>query len=828
MFQGGGGTSNSIASYIDRKNREKEHSFSKCRHLDSLDDDPDEELINGEELQQENIECQCCSRDYASLGKLNYNRKQKKYSTYKIKYSTSKSAVQIVLWLLALVLTLGVWMFSSFNSDFNESVRIANVAEAWSGSGTDSSPYIINDLSDLTTLKTNVSSGTTYSNTYFKLNNNITISSSSWNGIGTSSYSFEGTFDGNGHIITLSSTENGVFAYAKDAIIQNLGVDGTLSASDTVYAGTICGYAYETNFTNCWSTCDLSHYNNYYSISEEHCGVGGLVGCCMFYCKMVNCWYGGELTVNCDLATSGQTERKLSVGGLIGLVVNSEGSPVIVRTSYCLVIFNLKFGDGGLPENTLRTIYNVGQLVGRATPRGSTTETTILEITDCFAVGTKPVWETTLSNATSTNVYLLTDDTSDDTSIFTTSDYFTNGGTTPYQWSSSNAWNFENVWYFTDESPLDYPVLKAFAVEYDGMTITFDARTNGSTNSIGGNASVEIKKVGSGESFTPDTSTYYVSGMKSGWTFKGWSESANSTTLVSGSLTISNDKTLYAVYQGTLTAYFYQLSSTTSTSKSTTIYNNQSASITAPTINTNSDGWSIVGWGTSKTATSASFKSGATATITNGTTYYAIYTNRVQVTYTANGGSGTSMTYSQGSAYFTANGTTSYNTSPAKITLKTCTYTKSGCNFLKWAVGSTSGTQYSAGETVSMTASATLYAIWSISMTLNVTFSNTTSSDGGIVLYIYKKNSSGGYDEFYTYYFSGTTKTHSTTVNLTQNGQYTLLVSKPYTWTLGVIGSNITNGTLTNNKYTFTTSSSSGTISVTTSGGTPPNTIVVI
>ncbi|MBR3568967.1 MAG: hypothetical protein IKN94_11920, partial [Salinivirgaceae bacterium] len=95
----------------------------------------------------------------------------------------------------------------------------------------------------------------------------------SWTPIGTSSFKYAGTFDGNGHTISglyFSNTTNnaypnggshiGLIGYANDgATIKNVGVVDSYFKGDS-YVGGICGYCSNTNTTisNCYNTGTVS------------------------------------------------------------------------------------------------------------------------------------------------------------------------------------------------------------------------------------------------------------------------------------------------------------------------------------------------------------------------------------------------------------------------------------------------------------------------------------------------------------------------------------------------------------------------------------------
>ena len=163
-----------------------------------------------------------------------------------------------------------------------------NKAGFESGSGTSSSPYIIKTLAQLQFFANQVNNGTTYSGQYIRLGANISLPSSNWTPIGTSSRYFRGTFDGNGYTISnlyiyYSSSTNyqGLFGYVYYATIKNLTLSiNTLRAGS--YLGGIAGYSYETVFDNCKVSGSISGYNANY--------VGGICGYAN-YSEFEDCGY---------------------------------------------------------------------------------------------------------------------------------------------------------------------------------------------------------------------------------------------------------------------------------------------------------------------------------------------------------------------------------------------------------------------------------------------------------------------------------------------------------------------------------------------------------
>ncbi len=155
--------------------------------------------------------------------------------------------------------------------------------------GTDSAPTAINDADDF---KKMVAGGS------YKLAADITVTEPYAN-------DFSGTFDGDGHTVTLNitvSTANvGLFSkLAGGAVVKNVKVDGTVSGTEGV-AG-IAAQANGATISGCINCAEIS-------ATERH--VGGIVG------KM-----GGGTVENCynTGAISSSRTRPINMGGIAGYV----------------------------------------------------------------------------------------------------------------------------------------------------------------------------------------------------------------------------------------------------------------------------------------------------------------------------------------------------------------------------------------------------------------------------------------------------------------------------------------------------------------------------
>ena len=111
-------------------------------------------------------------------------------------------------------------------------------------------------------------------------------------------------------------------------------------------------------------------------------------------------------------------------------------------------------------------------------------------------------------------------------------------------------------------------------------------------------------------------------------------------------------------------------------------------------------GYTFLGWSTSASATTASYRPGATFSANGNTTLYAVWSTKTySITFNANGGSGgpTSQTKYHG----------------IKLLLSSIEPTRRGYTFLGWGVSSSSTSPtYQPGDWYNSNVSRTLYAVW--------------------------------------------------------------------------------------------------------------------
>lgn len=117
---------------------------------------------------------------------------------------------------------------------------------------------------------------------------------------------------------------------------------------------------------------------------------------------------------------------------------------------------------------------------------------------------------------------------------------------------------------------------------------------------------------------------------RTGYTFVGWSTSSTATSATysaGGSYTSNSAVTLYAIWKKTITVtYNANNGSGAPSSQSATIYNaTTSYTFTLSSTKPTRTGYKFLGWSTSSTATSATYSSGGSATLSDSQTLYAVW-----------------------------------------------------------------------------------------------------------------------------------------------------------------------------------------------------------
>ena len=142
------------------------------------------------------------------------------------------------------------------------------VPAALSGSGTELAPYTISSLYEWNSFAYHVNNGTTFSGKTVKLTDNISVETMAgvWSDTQSERRVFSGTFDGDGHTLTINVSNQGRFAApfkcVSDATIKNLRtagtIDGTGNSDGKLLAGIIGVSFGNTTITGCRSSVTLT------------------------------------------------------------------------------------------------------------------------------------------------------------------------------------------------------------------------------------------------------------------------------------------------------------------------------------------------------------------------------------------------------------------------------------------------------------------------------------------------------------------------------------------------------------------------------------------
>lgn len=205
---------------------------------------------------------------------------------------------------------------------------------------------------------------------------------------------------------------------------------------------------------------------------------------------------------------------------------------------------------------------------------------------------------------------------------------------------------------------------------------------------------------------------------RAGYDFLGWATTQNATKAdytAGGSLTDNKDLTLYAVWQKQTYQITYDANGGTGApaAQTKTYGTSLYISSTKPTRT----GYTFQGWGTSKTATTVSYNSGANYSQNAPLSLYAVWKEMTYtISFNMNGGSGGPSSQTK---YYSK-----------ELTLPTIVPTKTGYDFKGWSTSSSGRVNYNPGGTFTNNANTTLYAIWT-AKTYKVTY-NVNGGSGTI------------------------------------------------------------------------------------------------
>lgn len=199
---------------------------------------------------------------------------------------------------------------------------------------------------------------------------------------------------------------------------------------------------------------------------------------------------------------------------------------------------------------------------------------------------------------------------------------------------------------------------------------------------------------------------------KAGWEFMGWrGDAAAGGNVLSAKAMGDSPITLYAVFRQAVTVTYYNGSASPGSKTEYRFYNNGSVSNPSFTITQSAlSGWTARGWSTGTAGNSGiTYGNAAAFTRDSDVTLYGMYQQTITLTYNGNGSTGGSTASQSGTRYYNSgNG----NTVNPAFKLPSNGFARTGYTFKAWALGSTGGTQYAPGASVTVTKTTAVYAVW--------------------------------------------------------------------------------------------------------------------
>ena len=245
------------------------------------------------------------------------------------------------------------------------------------GSGSEASPYLIENAENLLWISTNSASWSSY----FSQTGYIDASYlTSWNPIGYYTTYFTGTYNGNGYVIDglhcthPYASSRGLFGVINSgAVLANIGLTNVEMNGDD-YIGALVGYTYDSYISNCYST----------GLARGQSHVGGLVG--YNWCSSItDCYSSATVTINelghdtfgglvgfssygtiSNCYSTGSVTAVADVGGFVGGTSLSAAINNCYSTGWVYCSNNYGGGFVGIntQNSTISNCYSTGTVTG--------------------------------------------------------------------------------------------------------------------------------------------------------------------------------------------------------------------------------------------------------------------------------------------------------------------------------------------------------------------------------------------------------------------------------------------------------------------------------
>ena len=385
------------------------------------------------------------------------------------------------------------------------------------GEGTESSPYLINNVNDLKTLADNVKSGMLYGGKYFKLTSDIDCGEENWEPIGGTNQ-FRGTFDGDGNTVTYHITDNsengskglGLFyGIAVSGTVKNLKVSGSIVGTSR-YGENYAGIAGNNRGTiiNCSSNVNIT------SPGKGIAGIAGSNVGTISYCAASGSitWNGGSNSYAYVAGMTGMNDGTVTnCTSLCDIsAVNANGY------SYASRVIGRNFG-------TVQNCYYLssatitGDYVGINDATEKTTDE-LKEIGDAVYNAGYNVYGLALGYMSAPNIKTQPEDieltygyTEESVSVEATTE---NGLTLSYQWYSNSTNTTEGGTAIIDADNASYviPVGKDAGTEEYYYCVVTASSMNASITTTSDIAKVTVKKADASVEVVPEAKTLTYTG----------------------------------------------------------------------------------------------------------------------------------------------------------------------------------------------------------------------------------------------------------------------------------------------------------------------------
>lgn len=276
----------------------------------------------------------------------------------------------------------------------------------WEGNGSEGSPYLIKNVSDLEALRDKVNKdGFAFSDAYFQLSDDI-ILPSGWKPIGATKdgrvnlqeganlNAFSGIFDGAGHTITVPEGGLPLFGYVRNTRIRNL----------NIYGKKIAGYGLVNNFEGVGlsgSAVEIDNVTLKSGSSTLKSGllganktVNGYAGCsAAFVATITNCTIEKGVVIGYD---KNQRQIGAIAGRMQGTIKNCVSYADVYGTDYVGGIIGTRDNAMGTCEVIGSEFYgtvtasgqHAGGIVGGGYDSSSAPNGTKVTINNCVSEGT--------------------------------------------------------------------------------------------------------------------------------------------------------------------------------------------------------------------------------------------------------------------------------------------------------------------------------------------------------------------------------------------------------------------------------------------------------